>query len=56
MSTNSNYLSQLIQTMKPHISMEIFMDNQVAFNVTKHKLVPKHRPMSAEEKKELLQK
>jgi DNA-directed RNA polymerase I, II, and III subunit RPABC1 len=40
---------------RPHgIRFEIFERKEVMINITEHVLVPKHRPLSLEEKKELL--
>ena len=36
--------------------IELFQDIELIVNITKHKLVPKHTPLTSVEKKELLKK
>ncbi len=36
--------------------IDIFLDIDLIINITKHKLVPKHTPLTKEEKKQLLEK
>ncbi|RVD92252.1 DNA-directed RNA polymerases II and IV subunit 5A like [Tubulinosema ratisbonensis] len=52
------YSPQVIDLLKEYkeINVEIFKENELLFNVTKHELVSKHRIMSEKEKKEFLEK
>jgi DNA-directed RNA polymerase I, II, and III subunit RPABC1 len=38
----------------PSVRCEIFERKEVMINITEHQLVPKHRPLSPEEKREVL--
>lgn len=39
-----------------HSGIELFLEEELLFNITKHSLVPKHRILSEEEKNEILKK
>jgi DNA-directed RNA polymerase I, II, and III subunit RPABC1 len=43
-----------IQEMGPKFEIEVFHESELIVNVTKHVLVPEHVPLTAEEKKSLL--
>ncbi len=43
-----------VQEMGPKFEIEVFHESELIVNVTKHVLVPEHVPLSAEEKKSLL--
>lgn len=51
----TSFAKQTIQELvHDGIDVEIFRDTELAFNVTKHVLVPKHERISEQEKNELL--
>ena len=45
----------IITEMKKY-KIDLFLDIELVLNITKHKLVPKHTPLTKQEKKELLEK
>uniref|UniRef100_A0A8C9GX96 DNA-directed RNA polymerases I, II, and III subunit RPABC1 n=1 Tax=Piliocolobus tephrosceles TaxID=591936 RepID=A0A8C9GX96_9PRIM len=45
-----------IKEAAPRHIIENFLDTELLVNITKHELVPKHIPLSSEEKKNLLQR
>lgn len=47
---------QALVDMAPKYSLEQFREAELMINITEHELVPEHKVMSLEEKKELLQR
>jgi DNA-directed RNA polymerase I, II, and III subunit RPABC1 len=45
-----------IQEMGPKFEIEVFHESELVVNVTKHVLVPEHVPLTADEKKSLLER
>lgn len=45
-----------LKTQNPPLHVELFDEKEVLINITHHELVPKHRPLSADEKKAFLEK
>ena len=43
-----------VQEASPRLEIEVFMESELLVNVTHHELVPKHLPLSQEDKKLLL--
>jgi DNA-directed RNA polymerase I, II, and III subunit RPABC1 len=50
----TNFARTAIEEMGPKFEIEVFHENELIVNVTKHVLVPEHVPLTAEEKKQLL--
>jgi len=48
------FAKQAIGETMARMTIEVFHENELVVNITQHELVPKHVPMSAEQKKELL--
>ncbi|KAI8811801.1 RNA polymerase [Cladochytrium replicatum] len=48
--------NKVIQEMADRFTLELFQENELLVNITKHSLVPKHEVLSPEEKKVLLKK
>ncbi|KAL6771438.1 RPB5 [Auxenochlorella protothecoides x Auxenochlorella symbiontica] len=48
------FAKQCLQEMQPKYVIELFKEEELLVNITKHVLVPEHRILSAEEKKTLL--
>ncbi|TPX40677.1 hypothetical protein SeMB42_g02141 [Synchytrium endobioticum] len=46
--------NQIVQEMQQQYSLELFNENDLLVNITKHVLVPRHEVMSRAEKKQLL--
>ncbi|KAJ5066853.1 DNA-directed RNA polymerases i ii and iii subunit rpabc1 [Anaeramoeba ignava] len=52
----SPFAKKYIVSLAPEKIMEIFHENELLVNITEHKLVPKHEPLTDEEKKALLER
>lgn len=52
----TSFARNTVAQMAPKYIMEIFQEGELLVNVTKHELVPKHHPLSDEEKKTLLER
>lgn len=50
------FARQCLQEMQPRYLLEVFREEELLVNITKHVLVPEHRVLSAEEKKTLLER
>ncbi|KDD73219.1 RNA polymerase Rpb5 [Helicosporidium sp. ATCC 50920] len=48
------FAKQCLQEMQPKYFIELFKEEELLINITKHVLVPEHRTLTAEEKKTLL--
>jgi len=55
-STMTPASRKVIAQMASQYTLEEFGESELLVNITKHKLVPRHEVMTAEEKKELLEK
>ena len=49
-------IASLIETLKANDLLEMFNQDDLVFNITKHVLVPKHIPLDTDAKLELLKK
>jgi DNA-directed RNA polymerase I, II, and III subunit RPABC1 len=47
---------KVISEMKPKYQIELFKENELIVNITKHVLVPRHEVLTEEEKKVLLER
>lgn len=50
------FAKEAIQESQPTLIIEVFEESELLVNITKHDLVPKHKPLTDEEKKTLLQR
>lgn len=55
-ATITSFAKQFIATDVNDLNVQVFSENELSFNVTRHELVPKHEPLSAEEKAAVLRK
>ncbi len=47
---------QAVAESQPKLEIEVFLEDELVVNITKHDLVPKHQPLTNEEKKQLLER
>lgn len=50
------FAKQCLQEMQPKYLIELFLEQELLVNITKHTLVPQHRILTEEEKKVLLER
>lgn len=53
-SSITTFAKQFISTDVDNLNVQVFSENELSFNLTKHKLVPKHEILSSSEKQAIM--